>query len=89
MVNLIGLASIGCAVLLACTPSDLDDLPRERGGHNDPLKDSLEGAIAPALEVRDWMNSDALDLADLRGKVVVLKFWGVWGEGRASPLCRI
>jgi hypothetical protein len=56
----------------------VDDLPRERGGQNDQLKDSLEGALAPTLKVRDWMNTDALSLANLRGKVVVLKFWGVW-----------
>ncbi|MFT4709840.1 MAG: hypothetical protein ACI9D0_001090 [Bacteroidia bacterium] len=78
MMNLLTLASVGCVALLACTPGDVDDLPRERGGQNDQLKDSLEGALAPTLKVRDWMNTDALSLANLRGKVVVLKFWGVW-----------
>lgn len=76
--NLLTLASVGVAALLACAPAHVDDLPRERGGQNDQLKDSLEDAQAPDLKVRDWMNSDALSFADLRGNVVVLKFWGVW-----------
>ena len=38
----------------------------------------LEGKIAPALVVEGWTNSEALDLAELRGKVVVLDFWGTW-----------
>ena len=43
-------------------------------------KDPLEGKPAPALQVRDWMNTNgkALDLTDLRGKVVLLDFWGTW-----------
>ena len=76
--NLVTLASITFAALLACTTGDVDDLPRERGGPNDELKDSLEGSMPPALQVRDWMNSEPLELADLRAQVVVLKFWGVW-----------
>jgi len=42
------------------------------------LKDQLEGKPAPALQLEGWMNSKALDLASLRGKVVVIDFWGTW-----------
>lgn len=42
------------------------------------LKDQLEGKPAPALQVDSWMNSEALDLASLKGKVVVIDFWGTW-----------
>ncbi len=38
----------------------------------------LEGKPAPALQVEGWINSDPIGLAELRGKVVVLDFWGVW-----------
>jgi thiol-disulfide isomerase/thioredoxin len=39
----------------------------------------LEGQAAPELQgVLEWKNSRPLKLADLRGKVVVLEFWGFW-----------
>ena len=38
----------------------------------------LEGKEAPALQVDNWINTEALSLADLKGKVVVVDFWGVW-----------
>ena len=59
-----------------------DDFKRERGkgAEKDAAKDALEGKTPPELAVKDWMNTEgkALKLADLRGKVVVLDFWGVW-----------
>lgn len=43
-------------------------------------KDALEGRPAPALAVQDWIHAPqgGLDLASLRGRVVVLDFWGTW-----------
>jgi thiol-disulfide isomerase/thioredoxin len=39
----------------------------------------LEGEVAPELEdVVAWKNSAPSKLADLRGKVVLLVFWGYW-----------
>ena len=57
-----------------------DDFRRERGGDYDAAKNALEGKTPPALQVSGWMNTDgtALKLSDLRGKVVVLDFWGTW-----------
>jgi hypothetical protein len=42
--------------------------------------DPLEGLPAPSLSVRDWQGTEgrALSLSDLRGKVVLIDFWGVW-----------
>jgi thiol-disulfide isomerase/thioredoxin len=48
------------------------DLPLTR------LKE-LEGRPAPELrDIVGWMNSKPLKLSDLRGKVVLLDFWGWW-----------
>ncbi len=54
-----------------------DDFQRE--GER-TAKDALEGKAPPALKVENWMNIDgtSLDLASLKGKVVVLDFWGTW-----------
>jgi thiol-disulfide isomerase/thioredoxin/Leucine-rich repeat (LRR) protein len=45
--------------------------------------DPLEGRPAPALSVHDWYGTQGrtLSLNDLRGKVVMLDFWGVWCDG--------
>jgi thiol-disulfide isomerase/thioredoxin len=42
--------------------------------------DPLESHAAPPLAVEDWCGTDGrkLTLNDLRGKVVLLDFWGVW-----------
>ena len=59
-----------------------DEFKRERSGrgNRDELKDGLEGKAPPALQVTGWMNAPGKGhgLSDLKGKVVVLDFWGVW-----------
>ncbi len=70
------LAVLGLAVpALAQEPFPREGKPAQR-----QAKDALEGKTPPALSVADWRNTDgkALSLAELRGKVVLLDFWGVW-----------
>jgi thiol-disulfide isomerase/thioredoxin len=44
----------------------------------------LIGAPAPAWTVSHWINSEPMELADLRGKVVLVRWW----TGPHCPFCR-
>ncbi|MBM4061157.1 MAG: hypothetical protein FJ265_08690 [Planctomycetes bacterium] len=72
------LCALGTAVAQQDPPAD--PFPREGKPAQRQKKDPLEGKAPPALTVTDWRNTDgkALNLAELRGKVVLLDFWGVW-----------
>ena len=54
---------------------------------SDRVKNSLKSTLAqmklinapaPEINAATWMNSEALKLADLKGKVVVIDFWAPW-----------
>ena len=38
----------------------------------------IQGKPAPPLEIEKWVGSKPLKLSDLKGKVVMLDFWGTW-----------
>jgi hypothetical protein len=40
--------------------------------------DAIQGKPAPDLEIKEWFNGKPLKLKDLRGKVIMLDFWGTW-----------
>ena len=55
-----------------------DDFKREN--KNRAFKDALEGKAPPALQVDQWINAgpEGVSWESLRGKVVVIDFWGTW-----------
>ena len=73
-------AAAAAVVLSNATLAQKDDFQREGNRQQRVAKDALEGKAPPALQVGSWLNVDgeSLALADLRGKVVVLDFWGTW-----------
>ncbi len=48
--------------------------------------EALEGKAAPDLDVTGWMNSEALGKDDLKGKIVVVDFWGTWCSDSAAAV---
>ena len=50
----------------------------EGSGERRRLLDVMHGKPPPALEVQSWIGTSPLTLANLRGKVVLLDFWGKW-----------
>ena len=39
---------------------------------------TMQGKPAPELQLNGWINSKALNLKQLKGKIVVLDFWATW-----------
>jgi len=54
---------------------------------NLPLAEGRIGRPAPEISNQIWLNSEPLQLADLRGKVVMVEFWtfGCWNCRNIEP----
>lgn len=67
------------AILAGAGVAQEDDFKRERRPETAKGKDALEGKSPPRLQVGKWLNSKSrISLTKLKGKVVVLDFWGTW-----------
>lgn len=69
---------------LALEPYDPDTAPPESEPVGNDLRELLD-ATAPRLVTDHWFNSPRLTLDQLRGKVVVLTFWGGFDDIGAGP----
>ncbi len=63
----------------------------EREGEGDRRRDldAMEGKAAPEIEADRWLRGEPATIRDLRGKVVLLEFWGAWcgpSRGAVKPL---
>lgn len=78
--------SVVFACALAAPIAAAEDFKREGTGEKRQNKDKLEGKTPPKLQVGQWLNTEKpLTFEKLKGKVVVIKFWGVWcGPCKAS-----
>ena len=85
--TMLKLAVVGIAIVggVMSAFAGEDGFTRERDEGQDAesaAKDSLEGKAPPAIhDAASWMNTkdDApLDWEQLKGKVVLIDFWGVW-----------
>jgi thiol-disulfide isomerase/thioredoxin len=55
-----------------------DAQPGLEDSKNRAAIDAMHGKPAPALAVKNWLNSKPLTGEDLKGKIVVLDFWATW-----------
>ena len=65
-------------VLLLATLSLSAVEPALEGSRVREALDALQGKPAPELQLKGWINSKALNLNQLKGKIVVLDFWATW-----------
>jgi cytochrome c biogenesis protein CcmG/thiol:disulfide interchange protein DsbE len=54
------------------------DAPRPEDSKYRSELDAMEGKAAPALQLDNWINGKAVQLSELKGKIVVLDFWATW-----------
>ena len=76
-------------LLLEPFEPELERRPPELGRNN---LEALLGEAAPPIQCSEWFNSQPLTIEELKGKVVVLTFWGgfddsLYARNRMAELC--
>jgi thiol-disulfide isomerase/thioredoxin len=66
------------AASIHSTPGADASQPGLEDSKNRDAIDAMQGKPAPALSVKNWLNSKPLTPDDLKGKIVVLDFWATW-----------
>ena len=66
------------AFTYAVTLAQAAEAPKLESNKSRAEINAMHGKPAPALALKDWLNSKALTPADLKGKIVVLDFWATW-----------
>ncbi len=75
-----GLPVPGDEVVVRLRPSQDNQNPVARAAA--PVREPLKvGDVAPEWKVTQWLDGENRTLADYRGKVVVIDFWGIWCSG--------
>ncbi len=72
------LAQITALTILCLAWGARADEPRLEDNDDRAILNKMQGKPAPPLTVTNWLNSKPLKLDELKGKVVVLEFWGTW-----------
>jgi thiol-disulfide isomerase/thioredoxin len=70
--------SLKAEVLSAAKEAGVQDAWLEGTAESRKRFEAIEGKAAPALTVKEWKNAEAMKVADLKGKVVLLDFWATW-----------
>lgn len=74
--------SVGIVSLLAVTTVGITQEKGQVRLEGDPARReklaAIQGKPAPEIEAAAWMNGKPVRLSDLRGKVIMLDFWGKW-----------
>jgi len=69
--------AVACMLFGLCLASQDTSFKREGQGDRRQKLDKLEGQPAPVWEVEKWVQGE-VSATELKGKVVLLDFWGVW-----------
>jgi hypothetical protein len=83
----VGATVLATACLLGLALASYAD--EEKADQAQPILADAQRAAPNFVGISNWLNSGLLNLADLRGKVVLVDFWDLWRHQlRAHPaLC--
>ena len=71
-------SAVSCVALLFAWTVTAADAPAPEASKVRTELDGMQGQPAPALDLSNWINGKAVQVSDLKGKIVVLDFWATW-----------